>query len=78
MKTKPELPEIKPDQTWASNKAGERDVRVKIADVGPEHAECYVWRQGRNAKAKRQRIRLSRFNSTATGFRLLSTKEDPK
>lgn len=76
MKNKPALPEIEVNQTWASNKAGERDVRVKIAEVGAEHAECYVWRRGRSAQPKRQRIRLSRFNATATGFRLLSTKED--
>lgn len=76
MKNKPELPPVERDQTWASNKAGERDVRVKIADVGAEHAECYVWRKGRTASPKRQRIRLSRFNTTANGFRLLSTKEE--
>jgi len=75
VKNKTELPEVKRDQTWASNKAGEHDVRVKIAEVGSEHAECYVWRKGRTAKPKRQRIRLSRFNATASGFRLLSTKE---
>ena len=76
MKSKPAIPEVLKDQTWASNRAGERDVRVKIADVGPEHAECDVWRRGRSAKPKRQRIRLTRFNATATGYRILSTKED--
>lgn len=75
MKTKTALPEIVQDQTWASNKAGEHDVRVRIASVGPEHAECYVWRRGRTAQAKKRRIRLARFNATATGYRLLTEGE---
>lgn len=73
---KPAMPEIEQDQTWASNKAGEHDVRVKIASVGLEHADCYVWRRGRSAQPRRQRIRLSRFNATAKGYRLLADKEE--
>lgn len=66
--------DVHPDQLWESLKSGERDRRIRIKEVRGENAICLSWRKGSPSAPRVIRVRLTRFNPRADGFRLVEEK----
>lgn len=63
------IADVRPGQTWASNRS--RDHMVKVESIQGANAVCTSWHKGKTAAPRPLRIRLTRFNPTADGFRLV-------